>query len=325
MKQQLLILTLLVLTFSFGAKNVLVIESYNAAYEWDADYLSGLKSTLGTAYNVTNFEMDTKRIPPSEFQNMADKAWKLVETSKPDYIVIGDDNALKYLAPKITNNTPPVIFLGINGSLNNYGVVGKKNVTGILERPLFQSSIMGMTSILPNLKGKALILFDDGTTSKEAVNSIFNNNRTLQIAGLTVSYKQIGNIDTWKETINNADKAGYDFIIIGLYQTIKDSNNKHVNADDVLAWTSINSKVPLFGFWLFSVGKGKTIGGLVLEGVSQGNDVAEMIKKIDAGMSPADIRPLAGKKGHLLFSKSELSRWKFSLPENMAKSAIYLE
>ena len=72
-----------------------------------------------------------------------------------------------------------------------------------------------------------------------------------------------------EEAVLNAKKNGYEAIFIGLYHTLVDDDGKHVSEQTVLEWTSAHSPVPLFCFWEFSVGKGKAIGGLVLDGRDQ--------------------------------------------------------
>ena len=88
------------------------------------------------------------------------------------------------------------------------------------------------------------------------------------------------------------DKANeIDFIVVGLYQTIVDEKGNHISAEQVNEWTSANSDIPAFGFWDFSIGKNKAIGGLVIKGYEQGYTAAKIIKRIVAGESVAAIRP----------------------------------
>jgi hypothetical protein len=86
-----------------------------------------------------------------------------------------------------------------------------------------------------------------------------------------------------------------------------------------------NIPVPPFGFWDFSVGPDKTVGGFVLFGRSQGEAAGKIALKILSGKSPDNIRPVVGDMGRFLFSKSQLKKWGLSLPDDIAKVAEYVE
>ncbi len=313
----------LVLLSTSSAKSLLVIESYHSTYAWDASYLEGLKTSLKD-YTITTFEMNTKRIDKGAFQKAADDAWKKYKSLKPDMVVIGDDNALKLLGEKFKKESTPVVYLGINGNPKDYGVSKAANITGVLERPLFKSGIMNLTNIVNDSKNKALILFDNSTTSQGAKNHIFIGKNNMKIGKTSTDIKLINSAKEYKETVKNAKKNGYSFIVLGLYHTIKDAKGNHVPAGDILAWCSKNSPIPTFGFWDFSVGKGKTAGGLVLYGKAQGERAAKLIKKIEKGAKPGSIFPEVGEKGKMLFSKSELKRWGITLPKYMNESSTTL-
>jgi len=91
-------------------------------------------------------------------------------------------------------------------------------------------------------------------------------------------------------------------------------------------WTSRNTPVPPFGFWDFSVGSDRTIGGLVLYGREQGKAAASLVQKIlSEGMSPAALGPITAEKGNLLFSRKQLQKFKLSLPPELAKEARYVD
>ena len=70
-----------------------------------------------------------------------------------------------------------------------------------------------------------------------------------------------------------------------------------MDEQQVLAWASAHSPVPLFCFWEFSVGKGRAIGGLVLDGRDQGAKAAELVNAILAGAQPKTLAPRAALRG----------------------------
>ena len=101
----------------------------------------------------------------------------------------------------------------------------------------------------------------------------------------------LGDYSLWQEAVLNAKKNGYEAIFIGLYHTLVDDDGKHVSEQTVLEWTSAHSPVPLFCFWEFSVGTGKAIGGLVLDGViSQSDAQAAQLWRLREGITEALAR-----------------------------------
>jgi len=47
-------------------------------------------------------------------------------------------------------------------------------------------------------------------------------------------------------------------------------SGKHLSHEHVIAWTREHSPPPYFGFWEFTIGAGKNIGGYVLDGFLKG-------------------------------------------------------
>lgn len=326
MKKILLLLSLLgIVSTAFAAdKTILVIESYHAGYPWDASYLEGLRETLGKGYTLVNFEMDTKRQPKSLYQQQADLAWTKYQELKPDLVILGDDNALKFLGPKFIGTTTPVVFLGVNQNPRDYVEMGK-NITGVLERPIFAMGIGAIGDIVQPKPDRILVLFDNGTTSQASVVEAFKGKTRNELSGVRVDLQLISNFELWQQTVLQAKEQGYDAIVVGLYHTIVGKDGKNVPAEQVMAWTSENTPVPPFGFWDFSVGKGQTIGGFVLYGKEQGIAAAEMAKQILGGKDPSEIKAVIGKKGQFVFSKSELAKYRLTLPADIAGKALLVD
>ena len=299
-------------------KTVLVIESYHEGYAWDASYKKGIISELGGEYKVSFFQMDTKRIPSSLYERQANLAWENYKEVNPDLVILGDDNALKFLGPRFLKTKTPVVYLGINNNPRAYLDSHVFDMTGVLERPLLKRSVPVISQIIgPSMK-KLLILFDSGTTSKVALTHVFKNNRKIKIKNIDVDLLFIGYWDLWQKTVLSAKEKGYDALIIGLYHTIVDSDGKHVDAEAVLKWSANHASVPPFCFWDFAVGKDKTVGGLVLFGETQGKAAANIAKQILEGKKQVkDIFPVVGAQGRYLFSHSGLQKFNLKLPDNI--------
>jgi ABC-type uncharacterized transport system substrate-binding protein len=309
-----------------GAKEtILVIESYHANYPWDQSYSEGLRETLGSRYDLVFFEMDTKRLPKEQHEGMAQKAWEKIKATQPALVVLGDDSALKFLGPRLAGSDLPTVYLGINNDPKEYKMTGLPNVTGVLERPLMKPAIGHLKSIVKPTPRKLLVLFDNSITSQASVAEIFKGKTTSEIEGIQVDLKLIGNIDEWKEAVLKADKNGYDALVVGLYHTIFDQYNLYVDSDDLLEWTVFSSPVPPFGFWDFTVGPRRTVGGLVLYGKVQGKLAGQLALQILGGKKAGEIPPVVAEEGQFLFSRSQLTFWNISLPSAIASQAQFTD
>ncbi|KJR35572.1 hypothetical protein BOO91_13255 [Vibrio navarrensis] len=313
------LLLIMLFSISLRAADVLVIESYHNQYEWDKSYLQGLRSEVADKAEIVTFEMDTKRLPREQYPLMAEKAFATYQQLKPKIVVLGDDNALNYMLPKLYDEPISLIFLGININprklLATYH--GKAEVTGLLELPLFVKNIGEIKRIIGKRDLKVWILFDSGVTSEISA-SYIDSQYQLMKKSLSVDVKihLIGEFQAWQSTIDSARSERVDAIIVGLYQTITDSAGRNVSSEEVIAWTNQHTRVPLFGFWDFSVGKGKTSGGVVLFGDAQGKQVGQIVNQILLGTPASTIPIQIGNQGRALFSEAEMKRWGLQAPNH---------
>ena len=140
-------------TFLQAGGTILVVESYHADFPWDASYCRSFQEALGAAYRFEHVRMDTKRLPESRHPAMAEAAWKRYEALKPDLVLLGDDAALKYLAPRLAGTRTPVVYLGINESPRAYYDTGQvRNMTGVLERPNVKRNIIIAGRLVPHAR-----------------------------------------------------------------------------------------------------------------------------------------------------------------------------
>lgn len=311
-------------TYSVHAKeSILVIESYHAEYEWDKDFNRGISEVIGDQYQIENFYMDTKRLAKTEYQNRADAAWEKYKQVKPSLVILADDNALKLLGKRFEKEPTLVVYLGINGNPRNYVSLDSKNITGVIERPLLKRSLVILSKILtPNPK-KILVLLDNGTTSNVTIESM-GGKKQFRLSGIDISVKAIGSWQEWQNSVLKAKENGYDALIVGLYHTIKD-HGKAVAAEKVITWTSEHTPIPPFGFWSFSIGADKAIGGLVLDGYYQGELAAKIALKGLKDGKFFHTFPKTAEEGELLFSQTQMNKWNITLPTEIEKKAILIK
>lgn len=304
------------------ASDVLIIESYHSGYDWDKLYTSGIEDILTDSYSISKYEMDTKRLPKEKHEDSAASAFEYYENENPKAVILGDDNALKFLGPKLQKENIPLVYLGINNNPAKY-IDYSPHITGVAERPLMKRLMFQMRHILNKRNAKILVLFDDGTTSHSSVNLSLNGQRNFKVGTVEVDVQLIENYETWQTVVKSSKKDGYDAVIVGLYHTLVDDKGEHVEAEDVLAWTSENTPVPPFCLWTFAVGENKTIGGLLVDGYNQGQLAAGLLKRMLNGERA--IEPIVGDTGSWMFSKSQAKKWNLNIPDDLKKSITYVD
>lgn len=295
---------------------ILVVESYHAEYPWDISYKSQLEAMLSTQYQLSYFELDTKRIPTEQFEAKAAQAWQYYLELQPELVILADDHALRLLGQKFVGTETPVVYLGINNNPRYYGMVGHPNITGVLERPLLKRSLVMLNHFFP--VSRVLILFDGSMTAQIVKDETFSGQSSAIYGGVQVDLKLVEYLSDWQELVLGAEQAGYDAIIVGLYQRILDSKGEHVPDTQILDWTSRHTSVPPFAFWDFAVGIGGAIGGYVQVGAEQGFHAAQLAKALLEGREPPSL-PKTALQGQLLFSQAELKRWQIAIPADLTE------
>jgi hypothetical protein len=326
MKTLFIFLALLSCSVFAESKQIVVVESYHKEYKWDAEYRKQIMDKLGRKYQLTFFEMNTKRLSGPEVVAMADKALKLIDEVKPALVILGDDAALEFLGEKMEARSIPTVYLGINKNPRTYFKKDPKYISGVLERPLFQRSSYFIKSLLPHAK-KVLILFDGDRTSTIVFNDSFMGHSSLVLNNVIFDVKLCKTLEDWQKEIRGAGKNNYDAVVIGLYQSLKNERGLNADSEEVITWTSSYLNLPLFAFWDFAVGKGKSVGGFVLQGASQGKAAAEMAEKILQNPSrlPSSYWPISLQEGVFVFSRYELARWKIQPPDDMYQNAVFVD
>lgn len=263
------LLLLSLLSLPLLAAEILVISSYHQSNQWDQSYSAGIEQHLKQAHHLGYLYLDTKRQPGQTRDELLAKGMAAYRAHQPALVILGDDNAINALARPIAARGTPVVFLGMNENPRPKGLVGHPLITGVLERPLLKRSISEMSQLMGGLE-RALVLFDESEVSRTAVAHEFKGRGELTIGQTQVSSRQFTDYGRWQEAVLASRENGYQALFLGLYHTLTDAQGQHVSEQQVLAWTSANSPVPLFCFWAFAVGRGAAIGGLVLDGHSQG-------------------------------------------------------
>lgn len=305
------------------AATVLVIESYHPEYPWDADYLRSIDEVLGASNAIETLYLDTKRLQPAQFDARADHLAEQTLAMAPDVILMGDDNALAYLGPRLKNAGIPIVFFGVNGTPEQYGLGDMDLLTGVLERPLFRQTVRHLRKVLSQ-KDRFLVLMDDSETMRNAVNEAWGDVRQIDIQGSQLDLLLTNNAEQWQDAIRTAHES-YDAVIFGTHHTIRYLDQRYAEPNELMAMAYSESQVPLFAFWDFFVGAGMTAGGYVLSGYDQGKTAARMADLILRGIHPSSIPIIRGETGNYLYSRSGMERWSLRLSTLTATQTTFID
>ncbi|MGB5707302.1 MAG: ABC transporter substrate binding protein [Arenicellales bacterium] len=129
------------------AGSILIISSYHKGFDWSDGIIRGIYSRFRISNVTTNTYYMNAWGNQSEqvLDNAVHHVESLVQNLNPDLIIATDDEAVKHVVSRLSQNTStPFIFAGANGAVSNYEF-SSKNVTGIVETS-FINSLVGLLS-----------------------------------------------------------------------------------------------------------------------------------------------------------------------------------
>ena len=146
----------------------LYVSSYHSGYEWNDGIERGLESVLQGKCEIKKFYMDGKRHIDSDFaKSKALEAKALVDSWKPDVIIAADDSASKFLImPYFKNAAVPVVFCGVNWTVEPYGYP-YSNTTGMIEVGPVEPLQNEVQAVIKNVRRGTYLSADDLSQHKE--------------------------------------------------------------------------------------------------------------------------------------------------------------
>ncbi len=212
-----LLLVILFLSGSVWANKCLYVSSYHEGYEWDDGILTSIRATLGDKCTLEVFYLDSKRNPDAAWSKwQAREALKLIENSKPNIIIAADDNASRYLVmPYLKNKEIPVVFCGINWSMDEYGYP-YRNATGMVEVAPVKALIRQLKTVKPKIRRGVFLSSDVLSEHKD----FRHYKRVFADHKIELDSIFVDNFREWRKKYREAQR--YDFIFLGNNAGIND-------------------------------------------------------------------------------------------------------
>ena len=307
---------------------ILVIHSWHDIL-WDRLWEKGLHDKLSNNYQLVRYDLDAMRSSADQLKKQADKAWDIFQELKPRLVILGDDAALKVMGLRFAD-TVPVVYLGINNNPRELiGNIIPRNITGVLERPLYERALFQIVDLLPAGTDRVLLLNDSELNGSFVTNlgHIFGGKTIVTIGDVSIELKVATSWEGWQQATLKAKSDGYGAILFDSRYLLFDSKGTYVEPESgVVRWMAENSELPLFNFYEDSIGPGLSCGGWVLSGYGIGSVAADIVLEIlEQNKLPEQIYPTYYKRGEYIFSRTQLKKWGVILPKSIKEQAKFVE
>jgi ABC-type uncharacterized transport system substrate-binding protein len=303
--------------FSVAGRKVLLVHSYHAGYSWVDNITQGVKDILeDTGVRLEVFYMDTKRHPDAAFMvHAGELATRKVKQYGPDVVITADDAAQEYFAKKYIGDSLPFVFCGVNADPSKYGYPAK-NVTGIIERCQYLAALEYFRKFHP--VRKIAVLSCDDYTSRVGLNYIKQHKADVEV----LEYKLTNDFKEWNDRIRRYSTS-VDAIMIYNYHTLKEHPGDTVSMEPrrVMAWTTENSTVPIFGVANFAVIDG-ALAGVVEWPMEHGESAAGYALKILRGTFPGDLPIVPAQHGQKMINRHMAAKFGVRLTPDLTRDAL---
>ena len=300
-------------------RRILLIQSYDSDLPWSRQCERGIRGALPESAVLDIVYLDTKRKPPAEYRRNVDRALDRFHETRPDLVMLGDDNALRILGPTIADSGVPVVYFGINNNPRRYFQALPPNVVGVIERiPLFHW-IRVLTQVVPKARN-ILVLMDDSPTAKAIFDTSFMGRQAVAFDGRIVNCVLTADWDRWRQEVLAGTN---DFILMPIYHALEDRNGNHVNYETVVAWTSEHSPAPVFATQDYAVGDKGVAGALVVVGEEHGAIAGRLAAAVLRGEDMTHLSALDDQQGRLFFNRAQLRRFGLVLPPDLAERTVF--
>lgn len=211
------------------------VSSYHVGLQWSDDIEAALRDALDGHCRVESFHMDTKRRrDPTDMAAAGEAAHARMLEVRPDVVITSDDNAARhFIEPWLLGTDMPVVFTGINWTIEEYDLPAP-NVTGMIEvapiEPLLQLGVR-----ISGGGTRALFFASETVSSRKDLHRLRLAGRKL---GIPIDAILVDSPASWQANWRNVQER-YDFIVIGDRAALDGWDNA-----SMLRFTLDNTRIP---------------------------------------------------------------------------------
>lgn len=324
-------------------KRVFIVSSYHRAYLWSLSTQKGISAalkTLGYLKNDAQVQqleqtdqveterivirkdwMDTKRKDTrTEMASATTRITSAIRAFKPDLVMVGDDNAARYIGGQLLDSPTPVVFWGINGLPLKYGLVDNldapgRNVTGVWQSGYHKESLDLLKRLVPKANTFA-ILACDSESSRPNAKMIEQLAQRGTLPLKLVDRVLTNSLDEFKSRALALSKQVDAFFMLN-HDTLRDAKGNHVDMLDVGRWYLQNIRIPEASHEDQFVTEGMLLTAND-SGYNQGYLATEMAFNIlERGLNPARMAVRTPERGPYLVNRNRAKALGIQLDEAM--------
>jgi hypothetical protein len=234
------------------SKKILVIHSY-PPNSWTTGIDEGLmKKQRGVNFVFERYHFHSehwRNRPIEELQKEKAKIVELVKQPRFDGYILVDDESSELLRDTVLSLKKPVIFTGINHSVNDpvlkrYCLPGL-SATALLEDYPYQKTFDALKRIQPKPK-RHLIIASSSTTSDNYINGLHDFLKSSASNTTVVKEIHSNSWETWKDELLKNSK-NVDVVWVFVPYGVRDRLNEQISPSRIGAWLKNNVSTKSIG------------------------------------------------------------------------------
>ncbi len=287
--------------------HLLVINSYNYGYDWSDDEMRGLQAAL--LKKLPRMEMlvehlDTKKFPDKRhFPELANLFSIKHRGIRFDVVVALDNAALEFALRYRERLFPdvPMVFCGIN-DYEPEMVAGQSKVTGVAEYHDMVGTVAMALRLHPGTK-EVVVVSDYSDTGRAMRHELVTSSAKFP----KVAFRFLGDLPL-EQAVQQLKGLSPDALVLMLSYTMDQSTGRSFTQAEAARIVTSVSPVPVYAVHAAQLGYG-VVGGMMMEGRSQGEKAAELAVRILSGESASAIPVITGTLSRPMFDDTLLRRW----------------
>ena len=292
----------------YEGKKIVYVNSYDSNYYWSKGIEDAIINTFKkSGIELTKYYMNTKTVDLSKeyARDEGVKVQELINSLKPDVVIVSDDNAYKYVVIDSINGATPYVFCGVNYHATGIDTT-TTNVTGMLEVELTNKLY---NQLVKYGKGKRF-----GFIGENVVSNIKRLEYTKNYHNIKVrkSYL-VHSLDEWKKKFVRIQKE-VDILYVASFQSLPGYDK-----EEMKKFVEENTKIPtgstfdyLSDFALVNYAK---------ESSEQGMWAAETALRILDGEEPRKIEVTRNRKAKIILNTEIAQRLGVEFSIEMIRNA----
>ncbi|HLB17058.1 MAG TPA: ABC transporter substrate binding protein [Burkholderiales bacterium] len=303
---------------------ILYVMSYHSPMGWADGQFAGFKEALAgipVEYRVFRMEANLHRNESWAVQK-GKEARDLIEAWKPDLVYASDDDAQEHVTKHYVNKPLPIVVSGVNKDPAAYGLVGSRNVAGVLEPVHIVETVRLLQAVAPGVRRFGIVT-DEAPSMQALVGQIREQIKAIPGVEI-VAADTVRTFEAYQEVVRQYQDRVDAFWPLGVHGFV-DAQGKGVPREVVLKWTAENSRLPDIAFWEDRVRLG-TLVAVTVSPRQHGLAAGRMARAILVeGKSPASLGLKPDVKGVPMVSLARANKLGLKVTSGVLLSAEVLE